>query len=59
VPPALAAALRARPAAAAAFEALGKTDRYLLAVPILRARTESGRAAAVARALAALVPARR
>lgn len=59
VPPALAAALRARPDAAAAFEALGKTDRYLLALPILKARTDSGRAAAVARALAALAPARR
>jgi uncharacterized protein YdeI (YjbR/CyaY-like superfamily) len=54
VPPALAAALSADPVAAAAFAALGGTERYLLALPVLKARTDAGRAAAVRRALAAL-----
>ena len=54
MPPSLAAALDASPAAAAAFAALGKTDRYLLTLPVLKARTDAGRASAVARALALL-----
>jgi uncharacterized protein YdeI (YjbR/CyaY-like superfamily) len=59
VPPALAAALAVSPAASAAFSALGRTDRYLMALPVLKARTEAGRAAAVARAMASLASAGR
>ncbi|MGD9695377.1 MAG: YdeI family protein [Thermoleophilia bacterium] len=44
VPDDLAAALAARPRAARAFEALGRTDRYAAILPLLRARTPAGRA---------------
>jgi uncharacterized protein YdeI (YjbR/CyaY-like superfamily) len=53
VPDDLAAALAADATAAAAFAELGRTDRYAVALPLLKARTARGRAerlrAAVAR----------
>lgn len=55
VPPDLTAALAAHPQAAARFEALDKTARYLLILPLLKARTPAGRAARLARALAELL----
>ncbi|TDE09433.1 YdeI/OmpD-associated family protein [Jiangella asiatica] len=54
VPSDLAAALAADPAAAAAFEALGRTDRYAVMLPVLKARTPAARATRVAQAVAAL-----
>ncbi|MEW2611021.1 YdeI/OmpD-associated family protein [Streptomyces sp. NPDC047880] len=48
VPGDLAAALEQNPRAAAAFGALGRTDRYLAMLGVLRARTARGRAAQVA-----------
>ncbi|MFG3041074.1 YdeI family protein [Streptomyces sp. NPDC048330] len=54
VPEDLAAALAADPAAAAAFEALGRTDRYLLILGLWQARTAKTRAARLARSVAAL-----
>jgi uncharacterized protein YdeI (YjbR/CyaY-like superfamily) len=54
VPPDLAAALAADPRAAAGFAALGKTDRYLTILPLLKARTPAGRAARLTRTLARL-----
>ncbi|MEU6912754.1 YdeI/OmpD-associated family protein [Streptomyces olindensis] len=51
VPEELAAALRRSPRAAAAFEALGRTDRYLVMLGVLRARTARGRADQVAAAV--------
>lgn len=54
VPDDLAAALAADPAAAAAFDALGKTDRYLVIVSLWQARTAKTRAARLERAVAAL-----
>ncbi|EFL35073.1 conserved hypothetical protein [Streptomyces viridochromogenes DSM 40736] len=51
VPEDLAAALGRNPRAAAAFEALGRTDRYLVMLGVLRARTASGRAARVGAAV--------
>ncbi|KDN73713.1 hypothetical protein DF19_04085 [Streptomyces olindensis] len=51
VPGDLAAALDRSPRAAAAFEALGRTDRYLVMLGVLRARTARGRAAQVATAI--------
>ncbi|MEU3890186.1 YdeI/OmpD-associated family protein [Streptomyces sp. NPDC029041] len=47
VPEDLAAALEGSPRAAAAFAALGRTDRYLAMLGVLRARTERSRAAQV------------
>ncbi|MFD5950576.1 YdeI family protein [Streptomyces collinus] len=47
VPADLAAALARSPRAAAAFEALGRTDRYLAMLGALRARTTRSRAAQV------------
>ena len=47
VPADLAAALARSPRAAAAFGALGRTDRYLAMLGVLRARTTRGRAAQV------------
>ncbi|GGX21462.1 YdeI/OmpD-associated family protein [Streptomyces lomondensis] len=45
VPEELAAALERSPRAAAAFEALGRTDRYLAMLGVLRARTARSRQA--------------
>ncbi|WP_052411840.1 YdeI/OmpD-associated family protein, partial [Streptomyces sp. NRRL S-118] len=45
VPDDLAAALERSPAAKAAFDALGRTDRYLVVLDLLRARTDERRAA--------------
>ncbi len=44
VPDDLAAALAADPVAAAAFEALGKSERYAVFLPVLKATTPSARA---------------
>ncbi|GAA3443056.1 YdeI/OmpD-associated family protein [Planomonospora venezuelensis] len=55
VPPDLAEALAARPEAAARFEALGKTDRYLVILPLLKARTPAGRAARLEKAVSGLL----
>jgi uncharacterized protein YdeI (YjbR/CyaY-like superfamily) len=54
VPPDLAAALAADPAAAAAFEALDRTARYLVMLPVLQARTPETRRVRLDRALQAL-----
>ncbi|THV26528.1 YdeI/OmpD-associated family protein [Glycomyces paridis] len=48
-PAELAAALAAYPAAAAAFAALGRSERYTLALPVLKARTAEARERAAAR----------
>ncbi|WP_329034694.1 YdeI/OmpD-associated family protein [Streptomyces sp. NBC_00178] len=53
VPPDLAAALAANPRAARRFERLGRTDRYLLILQLLRARTPEARATRLARMTAA------
>jgi uncharacterized protein YdeI (YjbR/CyaY-like superfamily) len=47
VPDELAAALEQHPRARAVFEGLGKTDRYLVMLGLLRARTPQSRAAQV------------
>ena len=54
VPDDLAAALAADPVAAAAFEALGRSERYLVMLPVLKATTPAARARQVARALVQL-----
>ncbi|GAA4985202.1 hypothetical protein GCM10025734_08530 [Kitasatospora paranensis] len=54
VPPDLAATLAADPEAAASFEALDRTARYQLILPLLRARTPETRQARLDRALHAL-----
>ncbi|MEG8277849.1 YdeI/OmpD-associated family protein [Streptomyces sp. AHA2] len=54
VPDDLAAALERSPRAAAAFRALGRTDRYLAMLGVLRARTAKARQAQVAAAISAL-----
>ncbi|MEU9838398.1 YdeI/OmpD-associated family protein [Actinomadura sp. NPDC048032] len=54
VPPDLAAALATCPQAAARFEALDKTSRYLMILPLLKARTPAGRATRLNRALSEL-----
>ncbi|MET9402613.1 YdeI/OmpD-associated family protein [Kitasatospora sp. NPDC002965] len=51
VPPDLAGALAADPAAAARFEALDRTARYLLILPLLKARTPATRAARLRKAV--------
>ena len=51
VPDDLAAALAAEPVAAAAFEALGKSERYAVFLRVLKATTASARAKQVARAV--------
>ena len=48
-PPDLVAALDANPAAKAAFEALGRTERYAIILQLLKARTPEGRAKILAR----------
>ncbi|WP_367320621.1 YdeI family protein [Streptomyces sp. HUAS ZL42] len=54
VPEDLAAALAGRPRAKAVFDGLGRTDRYLAMLGLLRARTPQSRAAQLAAAVAKL-----
>jgi uncharacterized protein YdeI (YjbR/CyaY-like superfamily) len=54
VPPDLAAALAANPAAASAFESLGKTDQYAVILDLVTARTAETRAAHLRKALTTL-----
>jgi uncharacterized protein YdeI (YjbR/CyaY-like superfamily) len=54
VPPHLAAALAADDRARAAFEALGRSERYALFLPLLKARTPEARARSIRRALDSL-----
>lgn len=54
VPPDLAAALEGSPQAAAAFERLGRTERYSVILQLLKARTPQRRQELVERAVAAL-----
>ncbi|UZX04906.1 OmdA domain containing protein [Arthrobacter sp. CDRTa11] len=54
VPPDLAAALADDPAAGTAFESLGKSGRYAVILPLLKARTPESRAKILARELAKL-----
>jgi uncharacterized protein YdeI (YjbR/CyaY-like superfamily) len=51
VPGELAAALKADPEAAAAFEALGRSGRYQLILPLLQARSDAVRQARLSKAL--------
>jgi uncharacterized protein YdeI (YjbR/CyaY-like superfamily) len=55
VPPDLAAALAANPAAATRFEGLNRTGRYLVILPLLKARTPAGREARLRTAIAGLL----
>ncbi|MEU5883859.1 YdeI/OmpD-associated family protein [Spirillospora sp. NPDC047279] len=59
VPDDLAEALAGNPEAAERFAELDKTGRYGLILPLLKARTEAGRAARLERAIAALTSASR
>jgi uncharacterized protein YdeI (YjbR/CyaY-like superfamily) len=54
VPEDLTAALAADPAAAAAFAALGRSERYASILPVLKARTPAARADAVRSAVRSL-----
>jgi len=54
VPPDLAAALAADDRASAAFERLGRSDRYAVILPLLKARTPETRAKALARVVTRL-----
>lgn len=54
VPPDLAAALAGNAAANAAFEQLGRSDRYAVILPLLKARTPEAREKILARAVARL-----
>ncbi|MEV0590674.1 YdeI/OmpD-associated family protein [Nonomuraea cavernae] len=54
VPPDLAEALADCPEAAVRFEALGRTDRYQVILPLLTAKTPAGRAARLRRAISGL-----
>lgn len=54
VPEDLMAALEQNPRAGARFEALGRTDQYLVMLGVLRARTPENRAAQLAAAVATL-----
>ena len=54
VPPDLAAALAGDARASAAFEDLGRSDRYAVILPLLKARTPETRARILARTLARL-----
>jgi uncharacterized protein YdeI (YjbR/CyaY-like superfamily) len=54
VPPDLAAALAADTRASAAFERLGRSERYAVILPLLKARTPETRAERVTRAIAQL-----
>ncbi|WP_205472452.1 YdeI family protein [Nocardioides sp. SYSU D00038] len=58
-PPDLAAALDASPAARTAYDALGRSERYAVALPVLRAVGEAARARAVTRAVTRLTDAAR
>ena len=51
VPPDLASALAADTGAGAAFERLGRSDRYAVILPLLKARTPDARAKALTRAI--------
>ncbi|MFE3447656.1 YdeI family protein [Nonomuraea sp. NPDC059194] len=55
VPPDLAEALAAHPEAAVRFEALDKTGRYLMILPLLKARTPAGRAARLQKTISGLL----
>ncbi|MDR6686376.1 uncharacterized protein YdeI (YjbR/CyaY-like superfamily) [Arthrobacter sp. 1088] len=55
VPEDLEAALASNPAAREAFESLGKTQRYLIILQLLKARTADSRAKAMARCLGKLM----
>ncbi|GAB2694335.1 YdeI/OmpD-associated family protein [Nocardia thraciensis] len=57
VPPDLATALRCAPQAAAAFEALDKTGRYRVILPLLQARTPEARQTRLSQALRELMDA--
>jgi uncharacterized protein YdeI (YjbR/CyaY-like superfamily) len=54
VPPDLAAALAGNARANAAFERLGRSDRYAVVLPLLKARTPESRARILARGVARL-----
>lgn len=54
VPPDLAAALESRPAARTAFDALSRSDRYLLILRLAKTTTERGRAATLTRTITRL-----
>lgn len=56
VPADLATALAGDPRANAAFENLGRSDRYALILPLLKSRTPQARARVLARALEQLTP---
>jgi uncharacterized protein YdeI (YjbR/CyaY-like superfamily) len=56
VPPDLAEALSATPAAGQAFAALNRSQQYVIILSLLTARTEATRAVALRRALHRLVP---
>ena len=56
VPDDLAAALAADGAARAAFEALGRSERYAVMLPVLKATTSEARAREISRALDRLHP---
>ncbi|GAA0818945.1 YdeI family protein [Streptosporangium amethystogenes subsp. fukuiense] len=55
VPPDLAEALAADPRAAARFESLDKTGRYLLILPLLKTRTPAGRMARLQKTISGLL----
>jgi uncharacterized protein YdeI (YjbR/CyaY-like superfamily) len=55
VPPDLAEALAANPQAAARFEALDKTGRYLVFLPLLKTRSPAARAACPHKAISGLL----
>lgn len=55
VPPDLAAALAADAVASAAFERLGRSERYAVILPVLKARTPRARASTVRRAVSGLL----
>lgn len=52
----LAAALAAEPRAQDAFDRLGRSERYAVILPVLKARTDRARATVVAREVARLIP---
>ena len=56
IPDDLAAALAASPAAARAFESLGKTKQYAVILAVVTARTAEAREAQLRKAIAALTP---
>jgi uncharacterized protein YdeI (YjbR/CyaY-like superfamily) len=54
LPPDLVAALAGNARASAAFERLGRTDRYAVILPLLKARTPEARTRLLARTIARL-----